>query len=246
MSDAVTMVSPEVDPRGSGGRGAHVVLSGVTRRYQDGSDPGRVVGVADIDLTIPSGRFVAIQGPSGSGKSTLLNLMAALDRPDDGRLTVDGVDLGMSGARALARYRRDHVGVVFQDSYLLPELSVAANIAMPAALARRARRDIAGRVEALLDDLDLADLADRMPSQLSGGQRQRVAVARALVNQPGLLLADEPTGSLDTQHGQQVVDLLEQANLAGATVVLVTHDHAVAARARDHIHLVDGRLVGDP
>lgn len=246
MSKGAHVVDRVPEPRARPRRGAEIALTGVTRLYRDRTVEDRVVGVEDVDLTVAAGSFVAVQGPSGSGKSTLLNLMAALDRPDRGRITVDGLDLGRAGARVLALFRREQVGMVFQDSHLLPELSVAANIAMPAALAGRPRRAVARQVMDLLADLDLSGLADRMPGQLSGGQRQRVAVARALVNDPGLLLADEPTGSLDTAHGRQVVDILERVNLAGTTVVLVTHDPTVAARAREHVHLVDGHVVRGP
>jgi putative ABC transport system ATP-binding protein len=201
------------------------------------------VAVDHVNLTVSGGEFVAVTGPSGSGKSTLLNLVAALDRPDGGRVVVGGLDLGTADAKALAGYRRDTVGVVFQDSILVPELSVRANVAVPAMLAGGGRADVTERVGVLLERLELGALGDRLPHQLSGGQRQRVAVARAMINSPGLIVADEPTGSLDTAQGLLVVDMLSAAHVAGATVFLITHDPRVAAVAGREVHIVDGKII---
>ncbi len=223
--------------------GVAIRLRDVTRRYAvpDG-DPAAVAGIFDVDLDIGGGDLVAIMGPSGSGKTTLLNVIAALDRADAGKVEVGGTDLATAAASVLSRFRRDTVGVVFQDSVLIPELDVVGNIAMPAMLAGDNRRRAARRARELLARLQLASLHDRPPGKLSGGQRQQVALARALVNRPSLLLADEPTGSLDSASGARLVALLEEVTASGTTVILVTHDDAVAAHAHRVVRLLDGRL----
>src|ERR1051326_3476180 len=205
---------------------ALIDLTNVTKMY-DGS--GLQIGVSDVTLSIPSGQFVAIMGPSGSGKSTLLNLIAGLDRPTRGAITVDGVQVGNLSEAALARYRRQRLGFIFQFFYLLNQLSVLDNILLPAQLAGMKTSAARARAQELLGQLGIAEKASDYPARLSGGQRQRVAIARALVNRPAVLLADEPTGALDSRTGEQVMEVLGEVNRGGQTVVLVTHDARLAA-----------------
>jgi putative ABC transport system ATP-binding protein len=217
-----------------------VRLTDITKVYQGG-----VTGALNgVSLTVEEGEFTAVMGPSGSGKSTLLNLVAGLDRPTSGSVTVAGSDLGEMGEAALARFRRDHIGFVFQFFHLLPNLTVLENVLIPAQLKRRESAEPAGRK--LLSQLGIDELADRYPARLSGGQQQRVAIARALINQPTLLLADEPTGALDTRSGDQVMDLLMELHGQGQTILLVTHDAKLATRyAARVISVLDGRIVDD-
>ena len=216
-----------------------VRLNDVTKVYQGGIT-GALNGVS---LTIEKGEFTAIMGPSGSGKSTLLNLVAGLDWPTSGSVSVGGADLGKLGEADLARFRRDHIGFVFQFFYLLPNLTALENVLIPAQLKGTAATDRAGE---LMERLGIRDVADRYPALLSGGQQQRIAIARALINKPTLLLADEPTGALDTHSGEQVLDLLVQLNREGQTILLVTHDAKLATRhAARVISVVDGKVVDD-
>jgi putative ABC transport system ATP-binding protein len=216
-----------------------VRLTDVTKVYQGGLT-GALNGVS---LTIEQGEFTAIMGPSGSGKSTLLNLVAGLDWPTSGSVAVGGADLGKLGETDLARFRRDNIGFVFQFFYLLPNLTALENVLIPAQLKGNSASD---RASQLLDTLGIADVAGRYPARLSGGQQQRVAIARALINKPTLLLADEPTGALDTHSGDQVMELLVQLNRDGQTILLVTHDAKLATRhAARVISVVDGKVVDD-
>ena len=206
---------------------------------------GREVNVlTDVSLEVPAGQFLAIAGPSGSGKSTLLGLIAGLDQPTAGRIEVAGVDITGLDEDALARFRRDHVGYVFQSFHLLPTLTAQENVAVPLELAGEA--DAAARAAALLAEVGLAERAHHYPVQLSGGEQQRVAVARAMARRPALLLADEPTGNLDSATGKQIIELLVGMNRRlGSTLVLVTHDPALAAHADRVVTLRDGRIVSD-
>jgi len=206
---------------------------------------GREVTVlADVSLDVPAGQFLAIAGPSGSGKSTLLGLIAGLDQPTAGRIEVAGVDVTALDEDGLARFRRDHVGYVFQSFHLLPTLTAQENVAVPLELAGDA--DAAARGAALLAEVGLAERAHHYPVQLSGGEQQRVAVARAMARRPALLLADEPTGNLDSATGKQIIELLVGLNRRlGSTLVLVTHDAALAAHADRVVTLRDGRIVSD-
>jgi macrolide transport system ATP-binding/permease protein len=206
------------------------------------------VGVAalrGVSLAIEPGQYVAIVGPSGSGKSTLLSLLGGLDRPTGGRIELEGRDLGRLPDRALADYRLRRVGTVFQTFNLVPTLSARDNVALPMHLAGVRRRQARARAARLLEVVGLGGRAAHPPSRLSGGEQQRVAVARALANRPGLLLADEPTGNLDSASGEGVMRLIERLHGAGATVVMVTHDRELAARAQRTITLRDGRVVSD-
>jgi putative ABC transport system ATP-binding protein len=217
-----------------------VRLTDITKVYQGG-----VTGALNgVSLAVEEGEFTAVMGPSGSGKSTLLNLVAGLDRPTSGGVTVAGEDLGRMGEAALARFRRDRIGFVFQFFHLLPNLTVLENVLIPAQLRSRESAEAPGRK--LLTQLGIADLADRYPARLSGGQQQRVAIARALINKPTLLLADEPTGALDTRSGDQVMELLMQLHAEGQTILLVTHDAKLATRhAARVISVMDGKIVDD-
>jgi putative ABC transport system ATP-binding protein len=216
-------------------------LDGVTKTYQAGAAPA----LADVSLSVAAGEVVAVMGPSGSGKSTLLNLIAGLDRPTAGTVTVAGRRIDTLGEGALARFRARHVGIIFQFFNLLDDLTVEDNVLLPAQLAGASRRAARARADELLVRLGLEQHRNAYPARLSGGQRQRVAIARALVNSPELLLADEPTGALDTATGQEIGRLLRQLNEGGQTLVLVTHDPALADRyAARTIRLVDGQLAG--
>jgi putative ABC transport system ATP-binding protein len=223
-------------------------LAGVTKAYQGSVtkafQQGGWPALADVSVTVAAGEVAAIMGPSGSGKSTLLNLIAGLDRPTSGTVTVAGQRIDTMGESALARFRARHVGIIFQFFNLLDDLTVADNVLLPAQLAGASRRRARARAAELLERLGLEGHRDTYPARLSGGQRQRVAIARALVNSPELLLADEPTGALDTATGQEIGRLLSELNAAGQTLVIVTHDPALAARyAARAIKIVDGQLV---
>ncbi|MEV6622310.1 ABC transporter ATP-binding protein [Amycolatopsis sp. NPDC051106] len=218
-----------------------IEVTAVSRRYDDGPP-----ALDDTSLSVGAGEAVAILGPSGSGKSTLLNLIAGLDRPDAGTVTVDGVRVDRLGEAASARYRRAKIGMVFQFFNLLDDLTVADNVVLPAQLAGMAHPAARARAAELLEVLGIARHARAYPGRLSGGERQRVAVARALVNRPPLLLADEPTGALDTASGEDVADLLRELNADGQTIVVVTHDLALARSCTDRtVNLVDGRVTAD-
>jgi len=217
-------------------------VRGLSMRLASG---GRGVDVlTDVSLDVPAGQFLAIAGPSGSGKSTLLGLIAGLDQPTAGRIEVAEVDVTALDEDALARFRRDRIGYVFQSFHLLPTLTAQENVAVPLELAGEA--DAAARAAALLAEVGLAERAHHYPVQLSGGEQQRVAVARAMARRPALLLADEPTGNLDSATGKQIIDLLVAMNRRlGCTLVLVTHDAALAAHADRVVTLRDGRIVSD-
>ena len=198
----------------------------------------------DVTLEVPAGQFLAITGPSGSGKSTLLGLLAGLDRPTSGTIRVAGVDLVAQSEDALARFRLATVGYVFQAFHLIATLTAAENVAVPLELAGAAAP--AARAAALLAAVGLGERVDHYPAQLSGGEQQRVALARAFANQPPLVLADEPTGNLDSATGEQIIELLiTHQRERGATLVLVTHDPALAAHADRVVELRDGRLTAD-
>ncbi|QXM25157.1 ABC transporter ATP-binding protein [Elioraea tepida] len=216
---------------------------GVTRTLPG---PVPVTLVRGIDLAIGRGEFVAVTGPSGSGKSSLLYLLGLLDRPTEGHVLIDGEDTARLSAGALARLRRQRLGFVFQFHFLLPEFTSLENVLLPMRRLGGEEAALRARAEALLERLGLADAMAKLPEELSGGMRQRVAVARALANDPALVLADEPTGNLDSRNAASMFDLFETLVAEhGRSIVVVTHDPALAARARRQVRLVDGRIVED-
>jgi len=218
-----------------------VQLSNVTKRYDNDGHPA----VDGINLTIAPGESVAVMGPSGSGKSTLLNLIAGLDRPTGGTVTVAGQRIDDRSETALAKFRRQKVGMIFQFFNLLDDLTVADNVLLPAQLSGMRRATATARVDELLAALRIERHRDAYPGRLSGGERQRVAIARALVNRPSLMLADEPTGALDSATGDEIGELLLDLNRSGQTLVLVTHNPDLATRyASRTVRIVDGRIAG--
>jgi putative ABC transport system ATP-binding protein len=213
----------------------------ITRIYDLGGQPVRAAD--GISLQVEAGEFVAVVGPSGSGKSTLMNLLACLDTPSSGRYFLDGVEVGRLDDDALSRVRNHKVGLVFQSYNLLPRMTALENVELPLLYGTSAEDGEAAR--AALEAVGLGERAHHWPSQLSGGQQQRVAIARALITNPAIILADEPTGALDTRSGLEVMEILQRLNREGRTVILVTHEQTIAEHARRVISLRDGRLVAD-
>jgi putative ABC transport system ATP-binding protein len=230
------------DPRMNGGPPPVYQLRGVSKRFGD-RETG-IEAVRDVDMTIGSGEFVAVSGPSGSGKSTLLQLLGALDRPSEGVLLFEGRELARLGDGELARLRLEAFGFVFQQFNLIPTLTAQENVEVALAPRGDTGERRRSRARWLLDEVGLAARRDHLPSRLSGGEQQRVAIARALANEPRVLLADEPTGNLDTATGEEVLGVLRRlADEHGQTVVLVTHDAAIASRASRLVRMQDGRVV---
>jgi putative ABC transport system ATP-binding protein len=222
---------------------ALIELSGIERRFQLGDTT--VNALAGLNLQIDGGEYVAVMGPSGSGKSTLLNLLGLLDRPNAGTYRLEGRDVTTLSPDEQATVRSSRIGFVFQSFHLVPRLSAAENIALPMTLAGIAPAARKERVAQALKDFGLDNRAEHKPDELSGGQRQRVAIARATIMQPALILADEPTGNLDRHTGEEVVNLLEALNARGVTLIVVTHDPGMGARARRQLVMEDGRLQSD-
>lgn len=225
--------------------GADLVLSSLhlSREYHSSATP--VSALDGVSLEIKRGAFVAVMGPSGSGKSTLLHLLAGLDRPTRGDVVIDGQRLSALDERELTRFRRSKVGIIFQSFNLVGVLTALQNVALPLTLARVPRADALARADEVLAAVGLRDLADRRPSQMSGGEQQRVAIARALAPKPSVLFADEPTGSLDSENSDHVVELLRRAHRdLDQTVVVATHDPRVAASADEVVRLHDGAVAG--
>ncbi len=220
-----------------------IVACEVSRRY--GSPPFQVSALRPTCFQIEHGEFVAIVGASGSGKSTVMNLLELLDRPSSGQLFFEGRDTTSLGPDAIAAIRNRRIGYVFQQYHLLPRLTALRNVELPLVYAGESRRSRRRRAEAALDAVGLLSKADRLPAKLSGGEQQRVAIARALVVDPALLLADEPTGALDTQSGREVLRLIRQLHQQGRTIVMVTHDLRIAAQAPRTMHMSDGAVVSD-
>ncbi len=222
-----------------------LVTNGLTKEYQSGTQS--LVVLRDVTFTIPQGAFVSIVGPSGSGKTTLLGLLAGLDTPSRGTVTLDGTDLGSLDEDQRAKLRGEKVGFVFQSFQLIPTLTALENVQVPLELSGAVPvREATARARDLLSRVGLGDRTHHFPQQLSGGEQQRVALARAFVNQPRVLFADEPTGNLDETTGERIVELLMQLNRErGSTIVLVTHDAALAARTQRTIRLRDGSIVED-
>jgi putative ABC transport system ATP-binding protein len=218
-------------------------LSGIRREYVVGAET--VHALDDVALTVGAGEYVSIMGPSGSGKSTLLNVLGLLDRPTAGTYRLEGEDVSRLDDDALAANRQRHIGFVFQFFHLIPRLTALENVELPLVLAGAAPRARRERAAAILESVGLKPRLDHRPDQLSGGERQRVAISRALIMQPSYLLADEPTGNLDTRSGDEIMQLLEQLNRDGIALLIVTHDPVIGGRARRHLKLRDGKIVAD-
>ncbi|MCS6937315.1 MAG: ABC transporter ATP-binding protein [Candidatus Bipolaricaulota bacterium] len=205
-----------------------------------------VTALDDVSFSISEGEFVAIMGPSGSGKSTLMNLIGCLDKPTTGTISINGTDISRLNDRQLARLRGSQIGFVFQTFNLIPRINALANVMLPMTFTNRLSvRERQQRAEQLLQSVGLGARMHHLPNELSGGERQRVAIARALANDPKIILADEPTGNLDTKTGKAILDLFVELNRNGRTIVVVTHDANVASHARRIIKLLDGKIVGD-
>ncbi|HAF46324.1 MAG: ABC transporter ATP-binding protein [Flavobacteriales bacterium] len=218
-------------------------LRGITRDFKLGSQTVHVL--KSIDLDIFKNQYVALMGPSGSGKSTLMNLLGCLDTPTAGSYKLNGNDVSVMGDNELAEIRNHEIGFVFQTFNLLPRSTALENVALPLVYAGQGKEEREARAAEVLTQVGLADRMDHRPNQLSGGQRQRVAVARALVNNPALILADEPTGNLDSKTSEEIMKLFDDIQAAGNTVVLVTHEEDIAQHAKRVIRLVDGQINSD-
>jgi putative ABC transport system ATP-binding protein len=222
---------------------AAVSVRAVFRTFEQDTAPVRALRGADLEVA--RGEFAAVMGPSGCGKSTLLNMIAGLDVPDEGQVVVAGEDITGYDENALALMRRRHIGIVFQFFNLLEGMTVQENVVMPALIAGSKRKPAEARARDLLDLLGIGDKARQAPGVLSGGQRQRLAIARALANEPTVVLADEPTGALDSEGGAEVLELFRRLHASGQTIVMVTHDDKVAAAASRLVRMKDGRVVDD-
>ncbi len=222
---------------------AQIELDGINRIFQLGDS--QVHALRDVSLRIEAGEYVAVMGPSGSGKSTLLNILGMLDRPNAGHYRLEGRDVTTLSADEQAAVRSARIGFVFQSFHLVPRLTAAENVALPLMLAGIPPQERTQRVTQALKDFGLEPRAHHRPEELSGGQRQRVAIARATIMRPAMLLADEPTGNLDRATGEDVIHLLEELNANGMTLIIVTHDQKLGARARRQLEMEDGRLKHD-
>jgi putative ABC transport system ATP-binding protein len=218
-----------------------IELKQVTKTYRKDADEVRAL--EGVSLEVGTGEFVAVVGPSGSGKSTLMNVMGLLDRPDSGAYHLDGGGVDEFSPDEMARLRNEKIGFVFQTFHLLPKTTALENVELP--LIYSSRSDISGLGAQALEKVGLKDRAKHLPSELSGGQQQRVAIARALVNDPELILADEPTGNLDSKSGMEIMAIFQELNREGKTVVLITHDAALATMAKRVVEIVDGKVVSD-
>ncbi|TAH52898.1 MAG: ABC transporter ATP-binding protein [Chloroflexota bacterium] len=223
---------------------ALIELKNVTRIYNVGART--LYALRDVSLQIERGEFVAVVGPSGSGKSTLLNLVGGIDQPTNGEVWVDGTRIDTMDENALAKFRRNHIGIVFQFFQLLPTLTALENVSLPMELRGDERKNRRARAEAMLARVGLAARMSQLPSELSGGEQQRVAVARALVNDPPILLADEPTGNLDSANAEGIIVLLRELADAGKTILLITHEANLAHAAHRTIVMRDGQIVAQP
>ena len=221
-----------------------IEVSDVYRTFEQELAPVRALRGAD--LVLERGEFVAVMGPSGCGKSTMLNIIAGLDKPDEGEVKVAGLDLTGLDENGLALMRRKHVGIVFQFFNLLEGMTVLENVMMPALIVGKKRKVAEARAKDLLDLLGIGDKAKQAPNALSGGQRQRLAIARAIANEPTLILADEPTGALDSEGGDEILELFRRLHQQGQTILMVTHDQPVADAAQRIVRMRDGRVVDDP
>lgn len=217
-----------------------IKLENLVKTYRQGGN--QIHALNGIDLKVERGDFLAVMGASGSGKSTLLNILGALDRPSQGRYLLDNQEISAMDDDTASAVRNRNIGFVFQSFHLLPRLSVLENVLLPQRYRQLPDQGAEQRARALLDRMGLSQRIDHLPAELSGGQLQRAAIARSLLNQPGLLLADEPTGNLDSKSAADVIQLLQELHMNGQTIVLVTHDPNIAAKAQSTIHLKDGRI----
>lgn len=220
-----------------------IEISGVNKTFILGDST--VHALANINLRIEQGEYMSVMGPSGSGKSTLLNMLGLLDRPDNGSYSLNGVDTQTLDENERARLRREQIGFVFQSYHLIPRLTARENMEMPLMLAGIPAKQRRETVADILEKLGIARRGDHLPNQLSGGERQRVAIGRSIIMKPALLLADEPTGNLDSRSGAEVTDILESLNREGITLLIVTHDSSMGERARRRIRMVDGAIATD-
>lgn len=220
-----------------------LTLTDICKDYVQGKEPVRVL--KDVNLTVEKGDYIAIMGPSGSGKTTLMNLIGCLDVPTSGTYTLEGEDLRDLSDDELADVRNKHIGFVFQNFHLMPKLTARDNVALPLLYAGVPLKERRARAEEALKAVGLEERMDFLPNQLSGGQCQRVAIARAMVGNPAILLADEPTGALDTKSGAQIMDIFRQLSNSGMTILMITHELAVAKRADKIYHILDGKLRTD-
>mgnify|MGYP002232982452 CR=1 FL=1 len=221
-----------------------MVLKGITKSFKNGQESLQVL--KGIDLSVDEGDFVAIMGPSGSGKSTLMNIIGLLDQPTTGSYQLEGEDVAELSENRLAKVRNDQIRVLsFSSFFLLPKLSAQKNVELPLIYAGKSPRERKQRAQQFLEKVGLSDRSHHLPSELSGGQKQRVAIARALSNDPAIILADEPTGALDTKTGMQIMELLTQLNREGKTIIMVTHESEIADYARRKIVIRDGEITQD-
>jgi len=218
-------------------------VSGINKTFILGES--KVHALDNINLRIEQGEYLSVMGPSGSGKSTLMNMLGLLDRPDTGRYLLNGVDTGSLDENERARLRREQIGFVFQSYHLIPRLSARENIEMPLMLAGVPAKQRHADVQVILEKLGIAPRAHHLPNQLSGGERQRVAIGRSIVMKPAIILADEPTGNLDSRSGGEVTEILENLNREGITLLVVTHDNTMGERATRRIRMADGAITGD-
>ncbi len=217
-----------------------IQLKNIQRYFQVGDQTVRALD--NVTLTIENGEYISVMGPSGSGKSTLLNIIALLDHPTSGQYLLNNQDVTQMDDNALAKTRRENIGFVFQFFHLIPRFSAAENIEMPMILAGISKQERRQRVKKAVADVGLSDRADHRPDQLSGGQCQRVAIARATIMRPEILLADEPTGNLDSHSGIEIIELLERLNQNGVTLIIITHDQKLGDRANRQIRIIDGKI----
>ena len=219
-----------------------IEIEKVSKAYHP-SRKNRVQALSDTSLTVEKGEFLAIQGVSGSGKSTLLHIIGGVDRADEGRVSVAGLNLATLSSSKLARYRNETVGFVLQDFGLIPYRTVVENVEVPLLIHQKVRGSVRKQVRDVLSKLHIDKLGNRKISQLSGGQKQRVAIARAMVNSPEILLADEPTGALDSKTKKEIMEVFREINSGGTTIVMVTHDDAIAKQCDRIVHIVDGYII---
>jgi putative ABC transport system ATP-binding protein len=217
-----------------------IEIKNLSKTYESGEE--RVPALVDVGLHINKGEFISIMGPSGSGKSTLLTILGGLNHPTDGEVVVDDIAIYQLPIEKLADFRREYLGFIFQSFQLIPYLTVIENVMLPLSITDRSNREQVGMAEVILKRIGLKGKEKRLPDQLSGGEQERVAIARALVNAPPILLADEPTGNLDTKTGQEIMELFKSLNTEGQTIIMVTHNPENAAFSSRKIHLRDGKI----